>query len=194
MNTNNDFTTATDKEYILLSEIEANNAVSQRELSQKAGLSLGSINILLKKMVKQGLIKMESIPANRVIYMLTPAGMAEKAFKTVRYIKVHYQVIEEIKDRINSSLQGLHQQFTTICILKPEDELQEILLQAIQTYKHENPKATIHLLDQTSQITPGLIKQDETVAFLALPENLVLDQVEKEYRKQITPISLMELF
>ena len=184
----------TDKEYILLSEIEANNAVSQRELSQKAGLSLGSINILLKKMVKQGLIKMESIPANRVIYMLTPAGMAEKAFKTVRYIKVHYQVIEEIKDRINNSLQDLHQQFTTICILKPEDELQEILLQAIQTYKLDNPKATIHLLDQTSQITPGLINQDETVAFLALPENLVLDQVEKEYRKQITPISLMELF
>jgi DNA-binding MarR family transcriptional regulator len=194
MSTNNDITTATDKEYILLTEIEANSTVSQRELSQKAGLSLGSVNILLKKMIKQGLIKMESIPANRVIYMLTPAGMAEKAFKTVRYIKVHYKVIEETKERISNSLKDLHQQYTTICILKPEDELQEILLQTVQEYKHENPKATIHLLDQTSQIAPGLISQDETVAFLALPENLVLDQVRQEYRKQITPISLMELF
>lgn len=184
----------TDKEYILLTEIEANNSVSQRELSKRAGLSLGSVNILLKKMIKQGLIKMESIPANRVIYMLTPAGMAEKTFKTVRYIKVHYQVIEETKERINNSLEDLHRQYTTICILKPQDELQDILLQAIQEYRTHNPKATIHLLDQTSQIAPGLISTDETVAFLALPENLVLDQVRQEYRKQITPISLMELF
>lgn len=183
-----------DKEYILLNEIEINKTVSQRELSQKTGLSLGSVNILLKKMVRHGLIKMESIPANRVIYMLTPAGMAEKAFKTVRYIKVHYKVIEETKARINISLQNLHQEYSTICILNPEDELQEILLQAIQEYRNKNPRAVIRLFDTVDEITTERIGIDETVAFLALPEDLILDQVRKEYRKQITPISLMELF
>ena len=183
-----------DHEYILLTEIEANQSVSQRELSRKAGLSLGSVNILLKKMAKQGLIKMESIPANRIIYMLTPAGMAEKAFKTVRYIKVHYKVIEETKERIRAGLMTLQQKYSTICILKSEDELTEIVQQAVQEYRHNHPDATIHLIDRPGQITPDLIGPGETVAFLALPDDLILDRVRREYIKQITPISLTELF
>jgi DNA-binding MarR family transcriptional regulator len=194
MTQNNIPQTQTDREYILLTEIEANNAVSQRELSQKAGLSLGSVNILLKKMVKQGLIKMESIPANRVVYMLTPAGIAEKAMKTIRYIKVHYKVIEETKDRIIDSLTNLHLQYNTIYILQPEDELNEILQQAIEEYRNQKPHAAINLISNTKQISQSPPPPDEKIALLTLAENLVLDQVEKEYRKQITKISLMELF
>jgi DNA-binding MarR family transcriptional regulator len=194
MTQNNIPQTQTDREYILLTEIEANNAVSQRELSQKAGLSLGSVNILLKKMVKQGLIKMESIPANRVVYMLTPAGIAEKTMKTIRYIKVHYKVIEETKDRIIDSLTNLHLQYNTIYILQPEDELNEILQQAIEEYRNQKPHAAINLISNTKQISQSPPPPDEKIALLTLAENLVLDQVEKEYRKQITKISLMELF
>jgi DNA-binding MarR family transcriptional regulator len=194
MTQNNIPQTQTDREYILLTEIEANNAVSQRELSQKAGLSLGSVNILLKKMVKQGLIKMESIPANRVVYMLTPAGIAEKAMKTIRYIKVHYKVIEETKDRIIDSLTNLHLQYNTIYILQPEDELNEILQQAIEEYRNQKPHAAINLISNTKQISQSPPPPNEKIALLTLAENLVLDQVEKEYRKQITKISLMELF
>lgn len=194
MTQNNIPQTQTDREYILLTEIEANNAVSQRELSQKAGLSLGSVNILLKKMVKQGLIKMESIPANRVVYMLTPAGIAEKTMKTIRYIKVHYKVIEETKDRIIDSLTNLHQQYSAIYILQPEDELNEILQQAIEEYRNQKPHAAINLISNTKQISQSPPPPNEKIALLTLAENLVLDQVEKEYRKQITKISLMELF
>jgi hypothetical protein len=145
-------------------------------------------------MVKQGLIKMESIPANRVVYMLTPAGIAEKAMKTIRYIKVHYKVIEETKDRIIDSLTNLHLQYNTIYILQPEDELNEILQQAIEEYRNQKPHAAINLISNTKQISQSPPPPDEKIALLTLAENLVLDQVEKEYRKQITKISLMELF
>ena len=87
-----------DKNYLLLSEIDANCDISQRELSDKTGVSLGSVNLLIKKMIREGLIKMEMINANRVIYMLTPNGMAEKAEKTVRYIRHHYNAIQEAKE------------------------------------------------------------------------------------------------
>lgn len=38
-----------DKEHIILEEINENQNISQRQLAQKTELSLGSINILLKK-------------------------------------------------------------------------------------------------------------------------------------------------
>lgn len=78
-----------DKDYLLLSEIDANSDISQRDLSNKTGVSLGSVNLLMKKMIREGLIKMEMTHANRIIYMLTPKGMAEKAEKTVRYVRHH---------------------------------------------------------------------------------------------------------
>lgn len=55
-------------------------------------------------MIKEGLIKMESIPANRVAYMLTPKGMMEKANKTYKYIKHHYRAIEETKTKIKKTI------------------------------------------------------------------------------------------
>ena len=94
-----------DKGFILLQAIEQDGDVSQRELSSRTGLSLGSVNLLLQKMVHEGLIKMRSIPTNRVVYMLTPRGMAEKAHKTVRYIQRHYQMIESTKEMIREQLE-----------------------------------------------------------------------------------------
>jgi DNA-binding MarR family transcriptional regulator len=183
-----------DKEYLLLTEIEANQEISQRELSQKAGLSLGSVNLLLKKMARQGLIKMESIPANRIIYMLTPAGLAEKAFKTMRYIKVHYKVIEETKQRIIDSLSKLHQEYETIYIIQPEDELQDILQQAIHEYIHTNPGSRIIEVESAQEVNDTIYDQTEKAALLALPDDLVLDRVRIEYRKYLTAISMLELF
>ncbi len=91
-----------DNEYSILSEIEKNEHVTQRELSNKLGLSLGSVNVLINKMIKEGLIKMEQISQKQVFYMLTPVGMLAKAKKTVRYLKIHYRAIFETKEKIKS--------------------------------------------------------------------------------------------
>jgi len=48
----------------LLKELSENNSQSQRELSRKLGLSLGSVNYVLSHLVEAGLI----------MYILTPAG------------------------------------------------------------------------------------------------------------------------
>ena len=45
------------KELSVLSYIDQNSDATQRELSEHIGVSLGSINILVKQMVRKGLIK-----------------------------------------------------------------------------------------------------------------------------------------
>jgi len=41
-----------DVEVLILEELEKNSAITQRELSEKTGLSLGMVNLLLKKSIK----------------------------------------------------------------------------------------------------------------------------------------------
>lgn len=116
-----------DKEYIILKEIEKNSSITQRELSKKASLSLGSVNILLGKMIKEGLIKIKQIPMNRVLYMLTPKGITEKITKTCNYIKIHYQYISETKEKITTRLMELIDKHGEILMLLHKDEISELV-------------------------------------------------------------------
>lgn len=121
-----------DKEYIILGEISKNQNISQRQLAERTGLSLGSINLLLKKMIKEGLIKMETIPANRIAYMLTPKGMVEKVNKTYKYIKHHYKVIEETKEKVRKVIMQLLEENKTLYILLNQDEVSHIVRTVIE--------------------------------------------------------------
>lgn len=119
-----------DKEYMILDQIDRTPEVSQRDLSSYTGLSLGSVNILLKKMAKEGLLKIESIPAHRVMYMLTPKGMLEKANKTMSYMKLHYKAIEETKQSIAGFI-GRNMEECGVQVFTEDNEMETLLKQAI---------------------------------------------------------------
>ena len=63
----------------ILTEIEAGNRLSQRSLSRDLGIALGLTNLLVRHIVRKGWVRIIRIKPNRVRYLLTPAGMAEKA-------------------------------------------------------------------------------------------------------------------
>lgn len=116
-----------DKEYIVLDIIDKNENITQREISKKTNLSLGSVNLLLNKMGRDGLIKIRQIPMNRVAYMLTPKGLAEKVNKTYGYIKSHYSYINETKEKMKESLMQIKKDYGTVTLLLEEDEISELV-------------------------------------------------------------------
>jgi len=59
-------------EYRVLNHLQENEITTQRKISSNTGLSLGAVNLLLKKMVRKGLIKVEKLNARTVRYILTP--------------------------------------------------------------------------------------------------------------------------
>ena len=130
-----------DKEYLILNQIDANPDATQRDLSRHTGLSLGSVNLLLKKMAKEGLIKIENIPAHRVAYMLTPKGMVEKANKTVSYIKNHYQAINSTKEAMKTTIAQLLTQHPALYVLHTEDEIGALMATAVEEL--DNPAITL---------------------------------------------------
>jgi DNA-binding MarR family transcriptional regulator len=142
----------TDNEFTILSEIAENETITQRELSQKLGVSLGSINVLMNKMVREGLIKMEQVSQRQVLYMLTPRGMMEKAKKTVSYLKAHYKAIYSIKEKIKNLLGELETIHDQVFILIPKDEMGEIAQVAVHEYVSQHKLAKVQMIKNVERL------------------------------------------
>jgi len=139
-----------DNEFSVMSEISENENISQRELSYKLGVSLGTVNVLINKMIKEGLIKMEQVSQKQVMYMLTPIGMLEKAKKTVSYLKGHYRAIYETKEKIKEVFFQLSNEYENIFIYKSDDEISEIMGLAYNEFLDEQKVKNIKLVDKNS--------------------------------------------
>jgi len=69
----------TDPTHKILEEIASSPEVSQRSLSATLGIALGLTNSLIKGLVRRGWVRVSRVKRQRVRYLLTPAGLAEKA-------------------------------------------------------------------------------------------------------------------
>ncbi|NYT84343.1 MarR family EPS-associated transcriptional regulator [Pollutimonas harenae] len=76
--------------------LESNPGLSQRDLADELGVSLGKTNYCIKALLNKGLLKMQNFRNSQnklaYAYLLTPAGIAAKAELTARFLK--YKVIE----------------------------------------------------------------------------------------------------
>jgi DNA-binding Lrp family transcriptional regulator len=91
----------------LLDELALDRRISQRALSKRLGIALGLTNLYLKRLIKSGYIKVKNIKKNRLIYELTPMGVAKKASLTLGYIQNSFQYYREIRNRTQTCFQGL---------------------------------------------------------------------------------------
>lgn len=75
-----------EREFAIVDAIGRDLNLTQRELSQEVGLSLGMTNIVLKRLVKKGYVKIRGLNRKKVQYILTPQGLIEKTKKSYRYL------------------------------------------------------------------------------------------------------------
>ena len=70
--------------------LEVNPQLSQRNLADALGISLGKTNYCLKALLGKGFIKMQSFNKSQnklaYAYLLTPMGITERAGLTVRFL------------------------------------------------------------------------------------------------------------
>ena len=92
--------------YKLLKLIEDDPHLSQRDIAQKMGVSLGKTNYCLKALIDKGFIKLQNFYKNKkkssYIYLLTPQGIEEKAEVTYRFLQRKIKEYEDIKVEIES--------------------------------------------------------------------------------------------
>lgn len=77
-------------QYQALKQLKRNPRLTQRQLAEILGVSLGKTNYLVKSLLDVGWLKLENFKNsdNKVgyIYLLTPKGIAEKAAITRRFL------------------------------------------------------------------------------------------------------------
>ena len=82
--------------------LEERPDITQRELAQKLGVSLGGINYCLGALIEKGFIKAKNFSYNsnviKYAYSLTPSGIKEKTKLTLGFLQRKMQEYEEIKD------------------------------------------------------------------------------------------------
>ena len=78
-----------------------NPELSQRELGERVGISLGAVNYCLRALIERGLVKAGNFSRNPnklgYAYVLTPAGIAEKSLLTGRFLKRKVEEYEALK-------------------------------------------------------------------------------------------------
>lgn len=95
----------------IIKELEANPDASQRDVSEKLGISLGKTNYLLKELMTKGLITAEYFSTNpdklrKISYILTPKGFEEKVRLTYHFLKkkeAEYKILKEEWERSNGN-------------------------------------------------------------------------------------------
>lgn len=89
--------------------LQANPQLSQRELAEALGVSVGKTNYCIRALVDKGLLKMKNFRNSQnklaYAYLLTPAGITAKAELTARFLKRRLAEYEELKEEIEQ-LQG----------------------------------------------------------------------------------------
>ena len=95
------------RELKVLEAISENERTSQRSLAAQLGIALGLTNLYLKRLVRKGYIKCVTIPSNRVLYLITPKGIAEKTRLTYEYMEYSLLLYKQVRTHLRSVLQDV---------------------------------------------------------------------------------------
>ena len=100
-----------DTHFRVLSLLESQPDLNQREMAKALGVSLGGVNYCLRALVTKGLIKMHNFQANDnklgYAYLLTPQGMAEKLSLTAHFLQRKQQEYVALKAEIEALQQQM---------------------------------------------------------------------------------------
>ncbi len=93
--------------------LQENPDLTQRELAEKLGVSIGGLNYCLKALMDKGWVKMQNFQNSKnkfkYVYLLTPQGIAERLALTSRFLDRKMQEYEALKAEIESLHQDVQQ-------------------------------------------------------------------------------------
>lgn len=86
--------------------LQENPDLTQRELAEKLGISVGGLNYCLKALMEKGLVKMKNFANSKnkfgYVYVLTPSGATEKAAIAQRFLRRKIDEYNALKTEISA--------------------------------------------------------------------------------------------
>lgn len=135
------------RELRVISEVENNPEITQRDLAQRLGVALGLTNVLLKNLAQKGYVRITQMHWNRWIYTVTPRGFTRKIQLTVSYIQRVLNHYADIRQTLREELAPLSLNQESRIALCGTGEfaelvylgLKEIGIEEIEVFSPDNP-------------------------------------------------------
>ena len=112
----------------LLEALDQDNTVTQRTLAMRLGIALGLTNLYLKRLVRKGYVKCATVPPNRLIYSLTPRGVARKARLTYEFMKYSLDFYRDARRHLRGTLLPVAAQKQRVAIYGTGDAAELVFL------------------------------------------------------------------
>src|SRR3954454_17246993 len=89
----------------LLEAVEQDSRITQRNLATRLGIALGLTNVYLRRLVRKGYIKCDNVQSNRISYLITPRGIAEKVRLTYEFMDYSLHLYGEVRQHLRAVIQ-----------------------------------------------------------------------------------------
>jgi len=116
----------------ILEEIDNGHVPSQRDLARKLNVSLGLVNSFIKRLAQKGYFKINTIPKNRVRYILTPKGATEKTRLTYEYIQYSFQFYKDSRKKLKRFFKEIEAQSVRRIVFYGVSDFAEISYLSLQ--------------------------------------------------------------
>jgi len=95
-----------DTHFRIMRILQDNSDLTQRELAEMLGMSVGVLNYCLNALIDKGFVKMGNFQKSKnkfkYVYLLTPQGIAEKVALTSRFLKRKMEEYDALKVEIEA--------------------------------------------------------------------------------------------
>ena len=98
-----------DRELILLEEIEHDPDVTQASLATQLGVAVGTVNWHIKRLISKGYVKVKRAQRRKLRYIITPEGLAFRADLAVNYIETSMRLYRKTRQHVRELLSQVHQ-------------------------------------------------------------------------------------
>ena len=95
------------RELKVLEEISSHPRPTQRHLAKKLGVALGLTNLMVRRCVKKGYVKVSNIQKNRIQYLITPKGITEKTRLTYEFLDYSLYMYRMVRILLQETVSGL---------------------------------------------------------------------------------------
>lgn len=110
----------------LLEKIEQNPQVTQADLARQLGVAVGTVNWSLKRLIKKGYVKVRRMQRKRLLYLITPQGMAEKSRLGVRYLRDSMRLYRDTRTQALQALEEMRRAGYGEVVVEDKGDLGEI--------------------------------------------------------------------
>lgn len=95
-----------DTHFRIMRILQDNPDLTQRDLAEMLGMSVGGLNYCLNALIDKGFVKMGNFQKSKnkfkYVYLLTPQGIAEKMALTSRFLKRKMEEYDALKAEIEA--------------------------------------------------------------------------------------------